>query len=173
MPIYEYDGKKPIIDETAFVSETAILVGDITIGKLCYIGHGAIIRADYGRVIIGDETAVEEGVVIHIDPGATSFIGKRVTIGHGAIIHSRYIGDEAVIGMGAILSIGTKIGEGAVVGEGTLIPQGKEVPPHKVALGNPFKIVGDVKEKHKKFWEFGKKIYIELAKKYPKVFKKL
>ncbi len=173
MPIYEYDGKRPKISDEAFVSETAIIVGDVTIGKNCYIGHGAIIRADYGKVVIGDGTAVEEGAVIHIDPSQTSYIGKMVTIGHGAIVHSRYIGDFAVVGMGAILSIATKVGEWAMVGEGAVVPRGKEVPPGKVALGNPFRIVGDVREDQKKFWEYGKELYVELSKKYRRTFKRL
>ena len=173
MPLYEYDGKRPRVDKTAFVSDSAVVIGDVSIGKFCYIGHGAIIRGDYGTVVIEDETAVEEGVVIHVHPGGISRIGKRVTIGHGAIVHSVYIGDEAVIGMGAILSIKSRVGEGAIVAEGTLVPSEKEVPPGKVVMGNPFKIVGDVKEKHKEFWSFGKKLYVDLAKKYPKVFRKL
>ncbi len=173
MGLYEFEGKVPKVGEGTFVSDTAIIVGDVTIGKRCYIGHGAIIRGDYGRVIIGDETSVEEGAVIHIDPGQTSFIGKRVTIGHGAIVHSRVIEDFAVIGMGAVLSIGTRVGRWAIVGEGCVVPQGKEVPPEKVVVGNPFRAIGDVEDKHREFWEYGKDVYVELSERYRKSFKKV
>ena len=101
---YRFDGREPVIGAGTYVSETATVIGDVRIGGRCYIGHGVILRGDYGTIEIGDETAVEEGVIVHAPPGECAFIGNGVVLGHGAIIHSKTIGDFAGIEMGAILS---------------------------------------------------------------------
>ena len=103
--LYKFDGKRPVFGKDTYISETAIVIGDVKIGDNCYIGHGAILRGDYGSIEIGSGTAVEEAVVIHAPPQKLCRIGDRVTIGHGAIIHAASIGDLSVIGMGAVLSI--------------------------------------------------------------------
>ena len=103
--LYRFEGKEPVIGSGTYVSETATVIGNVTIGNDCYIGHGAILRGDYGRIEIGDGTAVEEGVIIHAPPEDICSVGRGVIIGHGAIIHAKSIGDLAAIGMGAILSI--------------------------------------------------------------------
>jgi carbonic anhydrase/acetyltransferase-like protein (isoleucine patch superfamily) len=138
----------------------------VVIGENCYIGHGAILRGDYGRIEIGNGTAVEEGAIIHAPPKGVNNIGKMVTIGHGAIVHGKQIGDQAVIGMGAVISIWSEIGEWAIVAEGSVVKLKQIIPPEIVAAGNPAKIIRDVAEKDKEFWNWGKKIYIDLAKKY-------
>jgi carbonic anhydrase/acetyltransferase-like protein (isoleucine patch superfamily) len=91
------------------------------VGEQCYVGHGTILRGDYGRIEIGSGTAVEEGVIVHCPPGDVHRIGERVTLGHGAILHGRAIGDLAVIGMGAILSIWSEVGMRAIVAEGGVV----------------------------------------------------
>ena len=103
--LYAFDGKCPDIGKKTYVSEEALVIGDVKIGDNCYVGHGAILRGDYGSIFIGSGTAVEEGVIIHAPPGEGCAIGEKVTIGHGAIIHAAKIGNLAVIGMGAVLSI--------------------------------------------------------------------
>ncbi|MBQ2733011.1 MAG: gamma carbonic anhydrase family protein, partial [Clostridia bacterium] len=116
--IYSFDGHTPKIAENAYVSETATVIGDVEIGAGAYIGHGSILRGDYGRIEIGEETAIEEGVIVHSPPNGLCKIGKRVTIGHGAIIHSKELESYVVIGMGAITSLGSVIGEYSIVAEG-------------------------------------------------------
>ncbi|RLB64595.1 MAG: gamma carbonic anhydrase family protein, partial [Deltaproteobacteria bacterium] len=83
MALYTFEDRKPDVAATAYVSPTAQVIGDVAIGERCYIGHGAILRGDYGSIEIGDETAVEEGVIVHARPQDWTRIGKRVTIGHG------------------------------------------------------------------------------------------
>ena len=95
--LYKFDGKQPTVGNDTYVSDIATVIGDVVIGSNCYIGHGAILRADYGRIEIGDGTAIEEGVVVHAPPGDTNRIGRRVTIGHGAVVHGKQIGHQAVI----------------------------------------------------------------------------
>ena len=164
--LYKFDGKQPTVGKDTYVSDIARVIGDVVIGSNCYIGHGAILRADYGRIEIGDGTAIEEGVVVHAPPGDTNRIGRRVTIGHGAVVHGKQIGRQAVIGMGAVLSIWSEIGEGAIVAEGSVVKLKQIIPPRVVAAGNPAQIVREISAKDEKFWNWGKQLYIDLAKKY-------
>ena len=121
--LYSFDNKQPAIGNDTYVSELAHVIGDVVIEDNCYVGPGAILRADHGRIAIGSGTAVEEGVIIHVPPNETCSIGKKVTLGHGAIIHAASIGSFAVIGMGAILSIRSKVGEWVIVAEGGVVNQ--------------------------------------------------
>jgi len=164
--LYRFDGQEPEVAPSAYVSELAHVIGNVQIGENCYIGHGAILRGDYGRIVIGAGTAVEEGVIVHAPPGDTNTIGEKVTIGHGAILHGRTLGSQAVVGMGAILSIISEVGDGAIVAEGTVVKVNQKIPPGVVAAGNPAKIVRDVSAQDKELWGFGKQLYIDLAEKY-------
>lgn len=167
--LFTFDGQTPVVGKETYVSESARVIGNVVIGDNCYIGHGAIIRGDYGRIEIGSGTAVEEGVIIHAAPDHAYVIGKKVTMGHGAILHGKCIGDGAVIGMGAIVSILSELGEGAIVGEGSVVKRFQIIPAKMVAVGNPAKVVREVNEKDKEFWDWGKQSYIDLAKRYLRV----
>lgn len=164
--LYKFDGKQPVVGKGSYVSEIARVIGDVVIGENCYIGHGAILRGDYGRIEIGDGTAVEEGVIIHAPPEDVNRIGKKVTIGHGAVVHGKYIGDQAVIGMGAVISIWAEIGGWSIVAEGSVVKLRQVIPSKVVAAGNPAKIVRELSEKDREFWNWGKQLYIDLAQKY-------
>jgi len=166
--LFAFEGKRPRVGKNSYVSATAQVIGDVVIGDQCYVGHGAIIRGDYGRVEIGDGTAVEEGVIIHSPPDITQFIGKHVTLGHGAVLHGIMVGDFAVIGMGAILSVLSKVGEWAIVAEGGVVKANQEVPAGKVAAGNPAAVVRDVQERDRQLWTMGKQVYVDLAARYLK-----
>ena len=148
------------------MSETATVIGDVVIGDNCYIGHGAILRGDYGTIVVGNGTAVEEAVVIHAPPSQRCEIGSRVTIGHGAIVHAASIGDEATIGMGAILSIRSAIGAWSIVAEGAVVKREQVVPDEVVMAGNPARVVRKVSDKDRETWDWGKQLYIDLAAKY-------
>jgi carbonic anhydrase/acetyltransferase-like protein (isoleucine patch superfamily) len=163
---YEFDGKSPQIGAESYVSETAILVGDVTIGDNCYIGHGAILRGDYGSIVIGSGSAIEEGVVIHAPPGEICDIGKMVTVGHGAIIHAATVGDFSVIGMGSVLSIQSRIGRHSIIAEGAVVKMKQVITDHVVAGGNPAKVIRKIQGKDEELWRWGKQLYIDLAKKY-------
>lgn len=167
MAIYRYGTRTPQVAPQAYVSESAQVIGDVIIGPECYIGHGAILRGDYGSIRLGPGTAVEENAVIHIAPDWVITIGERVTIGHAAVLHCDRVGDFAVIGMGAVISYGVSIGRWAIIGEGCLVPNGMQIPDEKLALGVPARIAGDVHAKAKAFWEHGKQVYVDLARDYP------
>ncbi len=166
MSIYSFEGKRPDIASTAYIAPSALVVGRVTIGQRCYIGHGAILRGDYGCIEIGDETAVEEGVIVHARPSDWTRIGERVTLGHGAMIHNAKIHDGAVIGMRAVVSDFSAVGAGAIVGEMGLVKNGQQVPPGKVAVGIPVKVVGEVEEKHRAMAVWAKDLYADLAERY-------
>lgn len=164
--IFSFDGQDPVVGKESYVSETAQVIGNVIIGNNCYIGHGAILRGDYGKIMIGDGTAVEEGVIIHAPPDNTNKIGEKVTIGHGAILHGSKIGDFSVIGMGAIVSIFSEIGENTIIGEGSVVKMRQQVPANVVAAGNPARVVREISQKDQEMWNWAKQLYIDLAKKY-------
>lgn len=166
--LYRFRNKQPEIGENAYVSEQAILIGDVKIGNDCYVGPGAIIRGDYGTIEVGAGTAVEEGVVIHAPPGGLCKIGRKVTLGHGAILHSNCIGDLAVIGMGAIISLESQVGVEAVVAEGSVVRTKQIVPPAVIVGGNPAKVIKPITDDNKKFFSEAKQSYIDLAHEYLK-----
>jgi carbonic anhydrase/acetyltransferase-like protein (isoleucine patch superfamily) len=164
--LYRFDHHEPKVGVDTYVSETAIVIGDVRIGDECYIGHGAILRGDYGTIEIGRESAVEEGAVLHAPPQQTCRLGSRVTVGHGAIVHSRDIGRDAVIGMGAVVSIRAVIGRRSIVAEGAVVPMEKEFPGDVVIAGNPAKVLRAISQKDLDHWQWGKQLYIDLAKQY-------
>jgi carbonic anhydrase/acetyltransferase-like protein (isoleucine patch superfamily) len=164
--LYEFRNVRPKIGQNTYVSETATIIGNVEIGNNCYIGHGAILRGDYGKIVIGDGTAVEEGVIIHSPPGETNNIGQKVTLGHGAILHGKNIGDYAVVGMGAVLSILSEVGDRAIIAEGSVVKMRQVVPEKQIFAGNPAVFVRDLEKRDIEMWDFGKQLYIDLAKEY-------
>lgn len=164
--LYHFDGKEPHIGKDTYVSKHALVIGGVEIGDNCYIGHGAILRGDYGSIIIGSGTAVEEGVIIHAPPDKVCKIGEKVTIGHGAIVHAAQIGALSVIGMGAILSIYSEVGENTIIAEGSTVKMRQVIQSGVVAGGNPAKVIRKIAPKDEEYWSMAKQLYINLAKKY-------
>ncbi|HEY72267.1 MAG: gamma carbonic anhydrase family protein [Anaerolineaceae bacterium 4572_32.2] len=169
MTIASFEGKSPHIGAGAYVHPSADVFGDVTIGAECWIGPGARIRGDYGAIVLGDYCSVEDNCVIHARPGERTTIGDWVTFGHGAVIHNvTMIHDYAIVGMGAVVSDWAILGEWAVVGEGAVVRQGQEVPPGHIAVGVPAKVLAKaVGEEYKAQWTEFKKIYVDLARRYP------
>ncbi len=173
MAVYSYGERIPKIGKNSYISDSARVIGDVTIGEGCYIGHGAIVRGDYGKIIIKPGTAIEENAILHIKPNGILELEESVTVGHGAIIHGKRIKSHAVIGIGSVLGFDVVIGSWAIVAEGCVVPQNTIIPDEKIVGGVPFKIIGDVQQKHKDFWIYGKQLYVDLAREYPEKFKKL
>jgi phenylacetic acid degradation protein len=172
MALYEFEGKRPVIGPGSFVPETADVIGDVTIGRDCFIGVGARIRGDYGGIRIGDGTSVQENVVIHARDSDQTVVGAHVQLGHGCILHNCTVKDNAVVGVGAILTDYCVVGDWAIVGEGAVVRG--EIPDGKIAVGVPAKVIGDVTAKHKEEWLYYKEKYAELARdRYPKGLKRI
>ncbi len=171
MAIYEFKGKVPQIGEGTWVDESATIIGDVRIGDNCWIGPNAVLRADFGTIIIGDETAVEDGVVIHTPRTVT--IGKRVTIGHLAMVHNRLVKDYAVVGMGSTLGDDAEVGAWSIVAEHSLVKKNQIVPDYKLYAGVPAVEKGDITEQYQEVMKFGKAMYVELAQSYRTTLKKI
>jgi carbonic anhydrase/acetyltransferase-like protein (isoleucine patch superfamily) len=164
MALFSFEGKRPVIGQGTYVSESAEVIGDVTIGESCYIGPGAVLRGDYGTIVIGSYSAVEDNCIIHARPDHRCELGEYVTVGHGAIVHNAVLSDYVSVGMGAVISNDVEIGSWSIVGEGCVVKASEKVPPEKVVVGVPGKIVGDVTEEQRKFWTWGKQVYAELPK---------
>ena len=166
MVLYRFEGKEPKVGDGTYVSQSAEVIGDVTIGEKCYIGPGAKIRGDYGCILIGNRTSVEENCVLHARPSETCKVGNMVTIGHGSILHNCTVKDYAVIGMGAIVSDYAVVGIWSVVGEGCVVKNKQVIEDQKIAVGIPAKIVGEVSKDYQKLWTNYKNLYAKLALRY-------
>jgi phenylacetic acid degradation protein len=172
MALYEFEGKRPQIGPGTYVPETADLIGEVIIGRDCFIGVGARLRGDYGRILIGDATSVQENVVIHARDGGETRVGSQVQLGHGCILHNATVEDNAVIGLGAILTDYALIGEWAIIGEGAVVRG--EIPAGKIAVGVPAKVIGEVSQEHQREWIYYKEKYAQLAReRYPRGLKRI
>ncbi len=173
MALYEFEGRVPQIHPTAYVAPSAQVIGEVDLGADCYVGHGAILRGDYGRIEVGEGTAIEEGAIVHARPDGVTRFGKRVTLGHGAMVHNATIEDEAVVGMRSTISDFSVVGAGAIVGEMALVKQHQVVPPGKIAVGIPVKVIGDVSEKNRDMTVWAKELYVDMARRYPTGLKEI
>jgi carbonic anhydrase/acetyltransferase-like protein (isoleucine patch superfamily) len=173
MPLYEVNNRRPVIGEGCWIAPSAEVIGDVRLGKDVYVGFGAIVRGDYGTIIIGDGSAVEENVTIHARPAHTATIGKNVTIGHMAMIHGATIKDFAVIGMQSVIADFAEVGEWAIIAEQAMVPNKMIVPGYKIYAGVPAKEIGNVEEKHKQLWSLAKQVYQDLTRQYPTGLKRI
>jgi carbonic anhydrase/acetyltransferase-like protein (isoleucine patch superfamily) len=162
--IFEFKGNKPVIDPSSFIHPQANVTGDVIIGKNVYIGPGATIRADFGKVIIKDGANVQENCTIHMFPGATVTINKGAHLGHGCIVHGATIGYNSMIGMNAVILDDAIIGDECIVGALTLVNSEMVVPNRKIVVGNPGKIIKDVSDEMIAWKTEGTKIYQSLPK---------
>ena len=141
MTLYQLGADAPQIDASAFVADTANVIGKVTLEANTSVWFGATIRGDNERITVGANSNVQEGAVLHTDPGYPLDIGQNVTIGHQAMLHGCTIGDGALIGIQAVILNGAKIGAGSLVGAGALVTEGKEFPENSLIIGSPAKAV--------------------------------
>jgi carbonic anhydrase/acetyltransferase-like protein (isoleucine patch superfamily) len=145
MKLYEIDGKKPVIDkDVAYIAESAILIGDVTIGRGCTIFDNVVLEGVKCKITIGDYTNIQSGTVVHGMYNEHTQIGKYVTIGHRSLIHGGIIGDYVSIGIGSIIMGYSKIGDGSEVGAGSLITMHKEFAPKSQIIGHPAKLTKEL-----------------------------
>jgi carbonic anhydrase/acetyltransferase-like protein (isoleucine patch superfamily) len=141
MPLYEIDGKAPVLGNDAWIAPSAELIGDVVLGDDASVWFGSTIRADNTQITIGARSNVQEGAMGHSDPGAPLTIGADCTIGHHAILHGCTIGDRVLVGMGATILNHAVIGEDSLVGAGALVTEGKTFPPGSLIVGSPAKAI--------------------------------
>jgi carbonic anhydrase/acetyltransferase-like protein (isoleucine patch superfamily) len=164
--------KKPKIAETAFVSEAAYVIGEVEIGQNSSVWPGAVIRADFGSIKIGKNTAIEDNCVIHSGtPSTTSHreevtIGDNVHIGHGAVLNCHKIGNRVLIGMNATILHDVEIGNNCIIAAGCLVKQGAKIPQGSFVAGVPARVMGKATKEQLWWVKNGPPTYAELAKKY-------
>jgi carbonic anhydrase/acetyltransferase-like protein (isoleucine patch superfamily) len=144
--IYEFNGYRPVVNESSFVHPQACVTGNVIIGKDVYIGPGAAIRGDWGEIIIEDGCNVQENCTIHMFPGTTVLLKAGAHIGHGAIIHGGTIGQNVLVGMNSVVMDDAVIGDNCIVGALCFVPAKMNIPERKIVVGNPAKIVKDVSD---------------------------
>ena len=166
MPIIRVGDKVPKIGRNVFIASTAYVIGDVTIGDNVSIWPHAVIRGDEDSIVIGDDSNVQDGAVIHTDAGFPARIGRGVTIGHRAIIHGATVEDEVIIGMGAIVLNGAVIGSGSIIGAGAVITQGTKVPPNSIVVGVPAKVIRQATDADREYIRNNYLAYLRLARMY-------
>lgn len=162
--------KTPQIHHTALISPGAHVYGDVTIDADVFVLFGAVIRAEFDRIVIGSETNIQDNAVFHCDEDAPALIGVRVTVGHGAVVHGATVGDKALIGMGATVLNRSTVGEGAWLASGSVLPEDKSIPPWTLAMGIPARPVRDLTEEEAKKADDGVMHYLDLASRYREIF---
>jgi carbonic anhydrase/acetyltransferase-like protein (isoleucine patch superfamily) len=154
------------VPASAWVAPNATLVGDVSLGERASVWFGCVLRGDLEPIVVGDETNVQDGTIVHVDRGSPVRIGRRVTIGHRSVVHGCVVEDEATIGMGAVLLSGSRIGRGALVAAGALVTEGFEVPEGMIAAGVPAKLRGKLPDKLAERFRGGVDSYLALSKAY-------
>lgn len=165
--IHDLDGHSPQIHPDAFVHPDATIIGQAIVGARASIWPTTVLRADMGKIQIGEDTSVQDGTIIHLTEGwSETVVGDRVTVGHRVILHGCQVGDDCLIGMGSILLDNVKVGAGSLVAAGSLVPVGMEIPPGSFVRGSPAVVVGPVKEHHTAMIAGGWRTYTDYAKRY-------
>lgn len=141
MPIYKLGEHAPTIHETVFVADTATIVGKVTLAENASVWFGAALRGDNEPITVGSGSNVQEGAVLHTDPGRPLAIGRDVTVGHQAMLHGCTIGDGALVGIQAVILNGTVIGRNCLVGAGSVVTENKTFPDRSLILGAPARAV--------------------------------
>jgi phenylacetic acid degradation protein len=163
MPCYEIDGIRPVVDPTAFVHPSAVLIGDVIVGARCYVGPAASLRGDFGRIVMRAGSNLQDTCVMHGFPGTDTVIEEDGHVGHGAVVHGARVGRNALIGMNAVLMDNAVIGESAIVAACAFVKAGMEIPPRMLAAGVPAKIVRPLEEKEMAWKVEGTRTYQDLA----------
>ncbi|MES2441892.1 MAG: gamma carbonic anhydrase family protein [Pseudomonadota bacterium] len=166
MPLYEIAGQRPTVADDAWVAPSADLIGDVHLAALASVWFGAVIRADNTPILVGARSNIQEGAMLHSDPGAPCTVGNDVTVGHHAILHGCTIGDRVLIGMGATILNRAVIGEDCLVGAGALVTEGKVFPPGYLIVGSPAKALRPLDETAKAFLKMSAALYASKQREY-------
>ena len=154
------------IDANAFIHDTAVVLGKVSLARNTSVWPTAVIRADTDQITIDEDSNIQDGAILHTDAGIPCTIGKRVTIGHRAVIHGAEIQDDCLIGIGAIVLNNAVIGRGSIVGAGALVTEGTIIPPGSLVLGAPAKVVKQVSDDQRDRMARGLLAYIDLQQRH-------
>lgn len=166
MPAYAFEDKKPRIAPSAFVHPQAVVIGNVSIGPDCFIGPGAVLRADLGYVEIGEKTSVQDNAVIHVNQNTEAIIGSGCVIAHGAVLHHPKLGNGVLVGINAVILHAAQIGDHCVIGALCMVREGSTFPKRKIITGNPGKAMKDVSDSLIKRITKGAEQYRQLVIRY-------
>lgn len=164
MAIYQLDDHVPQVHETAWVADSAEVIGRVTLGEQASVWYGTVVRGDSDHITIGARSNVQDNSVLHADTGLPLVIGEGVTVGHQCMLHGCTVGDGSLIGIGAIVLNGARIGKGCVVGAGALVTEGKEFPDHALIVGSPARVVRTLTPEQSQAFASGAKHYVDNAR---------
>ena len=152
-----------MIDPTAFIHDSATVLGAVSLGARASVWPGAVLRGDTDTITVGDESNIQDGAVVHCDEGVPCTIGRRVTVGHQAMIHGATIEDGALIGIGAVVLNRARVGAGSLIAAGAVVAEGMEIPPHSLVMGLPAKVRGPLSDDQRARVAAGWEAYVRLA----------
>lgn len=161
--VYAIDGVTPVVDPSAFVHPSAVLIGDAIVGPDCYVGPCASIRADFGRFVMGRGSNVQDNCTVHCFAGGDVLIGEYCNIGHGAVLHGCTVEDRALVGMNAVVMDGATVGENALVAALAFVPAAQTIPPRSVAAGAPAKVLRELTQGEMDWMVDGNRDYLNLT----------
>jgi carbonic anhydrase/acetyltransferase-like protein (isoleucine patch superfamily) len=173
MAIYELDKSAPRIADSAWVADSAQVMGDVELAQDVSIWFGTVLRGDTETIYIGKGSNIQDGSVLHADVGKPLHVGESVTVGHKVMLHGCTIGDGSLIGIGAIVLNGARIGKGCLVGAGSLVTEGKEFPDGSMIMGSPAKVVRELTAEQKQALLHSAQHYIENAQRFKSGMHKL
>lgn len=163
MPTYSIDGITPVVDPTAYVHPTAVLIGDVVVGPRCYIGPCASLRGDFGRIVMEDGANLQDTCVVHGFPGAVTRIAQNGHVGHGAVLHGCVVGRNALVGMNAVVMDEAEVGVGAFVAASSFVPAGMKIADAMLAAGVPAKVKRALSDAELAWKEEGTRTYQALS----------
>ncbi len=164
--IITFDGKTPQIGNNCFIAPNATLIGDVIVEDDVSIWFGAVLRGDFGRIIVKKGSSVQDNVIVHVIPDCETVIGEDVTVAHGAILHGCNIDNRAIIGMGAVVQDFCRIGEEAMIAAGAVVPSNMQVPPRHLAAGVPAEVKKEITGASLMWVKTSAPMYRELADRY-------
>lgn len=164
MSCYSIDGITPVIAPTAFVHPSATIIGDVIIAAGCYVGPGAVLRGDFGRLILQEGANMQDTCVMHGFPNTDTTVEKNGHIGHGAVLHGCLVRENALVGMNAVVMDGAVVGHSAIVAAMSFVRAGVEIPERHLAAGTPSRIIRELSDEEIGWKEQGTRDYQQLAR---------
>ncbi|GGA63463.1 carnitine operon protein CaiE [Nitratireductor aestuarii] len=164
MPCYSFEGIRPVVHPTSFLHPTASLIGDVIVGPGCYIGAGASLRGDFGRIIVEGDTSIQDNCTLHTGSGSDCVIKRGATVGHGAVVHGATIGENALVGMNTVVLDDAEIGAESLIGAMSLVKSDMRAPARSLIAGNPAKIIREMPAEAIKWKNDGQGEYQRLAR---------
>jgi phenylacetic acid degradation protein len=166
MPAYEFEGVRPVVDPTAFVHPTAVLIGDVIVGPGCLVGPGASLRGDLGRLVLRRGSNVQDNCVLHSFPGRDVLVEEEGHVGHGAVLHGCTVGPNALVGMNAVVMDEATIGADSFVAAMAFVPAGTQVPPRTLVGGIPARVIRELRDEEIAWKRRGTGVYQHLARRH-------